>query len=283
MSAESAAVSRSAEFYSDPNNYGPITRLPRSGVVDVCVDPRLREGLSVTRGMVLAQTPGGLAGRGMDAAMFVGADLGQPAEIDTGIALARSWFPDDDALVHPDCKNNRGVVGILREMADPSGDTMDTMARWADVLRLPLKHEDTERVRRVALGLADLLGERTIEYVSEPGSGLPIYGVVGKNVSGVYVVSLASGVGLRHSNRPDGPEGEDMQGYVDIVAHSVDRALSVPELEHDGSLRRLLAAITIGRSAATKTALTGQQKDSMNFFEIHPVQGEAFQVERTDS
>lgn len=276
------AVTQSAEFFGDPDNYGPITLLPNGGVALVCVDPRERLGMEYTRGMVLAQTAGGLAGRAMDISLCAGAERELVVPIDNGMRFARDWYPKDDARVHPTCKNNLAVVAILSEMADPSGRTLDTMREWAHQLDHPLESSDTGRVRQAAGALAKYLGNTTIEYLTDPvatserGVVAPLYQVVGQNTSGVYVASLAPGVGLHHSNKP---QGADLQGYVDTVAHSVNRAHGPStEVWLGRTQRQLLGTISLARAAATRTVLTEGHKDDVHYFRVVPGKGAGDQV-----
>ena len=276
MSVES--IRQSADFFGGPdsdNNYGPITLLPGGGVVDLCVDPRLRKGLSYRPGMVFAQNAGGLAGQGMDGALFLGAEEGVSASVDLGIALAQEWWPYDVAWVHLKCKNNVNVVGIFDEMANPSDPTLATMRRWAHRLDFPIVDQHAYRTKRSAGVLADLLRGTTIEQLAQPDSGHPSYDVVGPNESGVYVAVLEPGVGLRYDNRP---ADEEIQGYVDTVAHSTDRA----EVAHglNTAQRHLLAFIRLARAATTRTLLMRDHADNGYLFEMWRSTGGDAKVEQ---
>ena len=282
-----SAVAQSVDFFSDSENYGPITTLPGGGEVDICIDPRVSKGMPHDERLIAAQTDGGASGKGTDSALLIKSVYGQQVGIDVGIAHAALLYPKDRLGVHPGCKYNLGVLTVLQEMSDPSAPTRMAMRNWSRVLGPRVTNGDQKEVAKAANGLISFLGEHamlSLGYLAEspaPADDYFAYDVMGQNISRVYVAQLVPGIGLDRSKRPAGVAGEQVQGYVNGIGQSFDKLSAIRVLDPN-ELSLLYTAMML-RAAATRTVVTRDHSNDMHYYQVVPTKhADVVRVEPAD-
>lgn len=269
---EAHEIARSREVFMDPQTYRGFDLNGDHQRIVGCIDPRDEDR---DRLKIIAQTPGGAAGKGLDALLALTAFDPQGERsysIDDGLRYDSDLQRATVAGAHKGCRFILGLSGVVSEMTNPQDITTDTerslINRYG--LRDTGVEERIEAIADAARRQQDELAKVSPDTLLETVNGLyphqqNVSAMRGENRAGFYILNHHPYAGLDRARIHRGENPLLVQAYHDNVRASKDSLEGTLGMPAEVKLLRLAALLR--RTAATRTVLS---TPDMEYLDVVP-------------
>jgi hypothetical protein len=270
---EAHEVARSRDVFMDPETYQGFDLTTDHRRIVGCIDPRDEERDHL---QVIVQTPGGAAGKGLDASLALTAfDNGERVyTIDDGLHYDSELQRATVAGAHQGCRFILGLADVLAEMTAPQDITTDTERGL--ISRYGLKDTGVEKRMRAIADAAMRQQEEITKITPDTLLGTVntlyplqqnIVAMRGENRAGFYILNHHPWAGLNRARVHRGENPLRTQAYHDNVRASKDSLEGTVGMPPEVKLLRLAALLR--RTAATRTVLCADQPN-MEYLNVVP-------------
>lgn len=269
---EAHEVARSRDIFMDPGTYRGFDLTADHQRIVGCIDPRDEERDKLS---VIVQTPGGAAGKGLDASLALTAFDGERVyTIGDGLHYDSELQRATVAGAHEACRFILGLPNVVAEITDPQDITTDTERGL--ISRYGLKDTGVEK-RMQSIADAAMRQQEQIAAVSPDvlldtvNTLYPhqqnVIAMRGENRAGFYILNHHPWAGLDRARVHRGENPLRVQAYHDSVRASQGSLEGTVGMPVEVKLLRLAALLR--RTAATRTVLC-QDLPNMEYLNVVP-------------